>query len=93
MGFRFKNKDGIKYEVLIKPIYSKNDIGFCDNPETKNPKIVIKDSVIGSQTELRVIIEECVHAQWYNLPEKEVRPFAKTLAKLLKKMGWVKKLD
>lgn len=97
--YRFKNADGVKYKVFKgKPyIYEKGvktlHPGYCDNPEGKNPKIVIHDNIECSQTEMEVIIEELTHAYFFDKMEKEVRPFSKTVADLLYQMGWRKIKD
>ena len=97
--FIFRNADGIEYKVYYgKPKFSyrKNGktntirvMGVCDSPELKNPKIVIDDG-LKEKAELATIIEELIHSHFFEKKEKEVRPLAKNLTKLLYKQGWRK---
>jgi hypothetical protein len=94
----FKTADNIPYTVKFKspvlcyltkkgrPIKMKVD-GLCFNPNGRKPKIYI-DSKLGNRRKLAVIIEEYVHAHWYDLTEKEVRKFAANLTKMLYTQGW-----
>ena len=97
--FIFENAEGVKYKIYYgKPkfSYKKNGkintirvMGVCDSPELKNPKIIIDDG-LKEKAELATLIEECCHAFFWDKKEKEVRPFSKSLTKLLYKQGWRK---
>lgn len=80
---KFKNFENIEYEVLyVKPKFNRLVDGLCDNPETKNPQIVI-DPALLDRRKLNVLIEEVFHAYFYDLPEYKARKFAANLGKLI----------
>lgn len=97
--FTFSNNDNIKYSVYFgktRFTYKKNGktipvraYGTCEDPESKNPKIIIEKNLADGK-ELATAIEEFIHAFYWDKPEKEVRPLAKTLAKFLYERGWKK---
>jgi len=98
--FSFKPPHGNKYKVYYGKAqfsYKRNGkkqtipvCGVCDAPDSTNPKIII-DPNLTKRVELATIVEEICHAFLWNLKEKEVRPFAKTVAKFLSEQGWEKK--
>ncbi len=97
--FVFVNAEGVRYKVYYgKPKFSYKKRGkmktirvpgVCQNPERKNPKIII-DNNLKEKREMATISEEICHAFFFDKKEKEVRPFAKNLTKLLYKLGWKK---
>lgn len=100
--FKFKNNQGIKYQAYFSFPWKKTKQkgkrrttrtelgGYCDDPKTKKPKVLIRRG-LGKKRELNVTIEEFSHAFFFDKLEKEIRPFATTLTKFLYKNGWRKK--
>jgi hypothetical protein len=80
---KFKNFEGIEYTVNYKkPSGKYNASGLCDNPDIKNPEILV-DPTLLTRRQLNVLIEEVFHAHLYDLPEKKARKFAANLGKLI----------
>ena len=80
---KFKNFEGIEYTVNYnKPLGKYNASGLCDNPDIKNPAILV-DPTLQKRRQLNVLIEEVFHAHLYDLPEKKARKFASNLGKLI----------
>ena len=80
---KFKNFEGIEYTVNYnKPLGKYNASGLCDNPDIKNPAILV-DPTLQKRRQLNVLIEEVFHAHLYHLPEKKARKFAANLGKLI----------
>jgi len=80
---KFKNFEGIEYMVHYnKPLGKYNASGLCDNPDIKNPAILV-DPTLQKRRQLNVLIEEVFHAHLYHLPEKKARKFAANLGKLI----------
>jgi hypothetical protein len=80
---KFKNFEGIEYMVNYnKPSGKYNASGLCDNPDIKNPAILV-DPTLQKRRQLNVLIEEVFHAHLYHLPEKKARKFAANLGKLI----------
>ena len=80
---KFKNFEGIEYTVNYnKPSGKYNASGLCDNPDIKNPEILV-DPTSQKRRQLNVLIEEVFHAHLYDLPEKKARKFAANLGKLI----------
>ncbi len=80
---KFKNFEGIEYEVVYaKPHSRYRAEGLCDNPNTKHPSIIV-DPTLKTRRQLNVLIEEVFHAHLYDLPEKKARKFAANLGKLI----------
>lgn len=80
---KFKNFEGIEYTVNYnKPPGKYNASGLCDNPDIKNPTILV-DPTLLTRRQLNVLIEEVFHAHLYHLPEKKARKFAANLGKLI----------
>ena len=80
---KFKNFEGIEYTVNNnKPSGKYNASGLCDNPDIKNPAILV-DPTLLTRRQLNVLIEEVFHAHLYDLPEKKARKFAANLGKLI----------
>jgi hypothetical protein len=80
---KFKNFEGIEYEVIYaKPHSRYRAEGLCDNPNTKHPSIIV-DPTLKTRRQLNVLIEEVFHAHLYDLPEKKARKFAANLGKLI----------
>ena len=80
---KFKNFEGIEYTVNYnKPSGKYNASGLCDNPDIKNPAILV-DPTLQKRRQLNVLIEEVFHAHLYNLPEKKARKCAANLGKLI----------
>jgi len=80
---KFNNFEGVQYEVIYaKPHGRYNASGLCDNPNSKNPSILV-DPSLKKRRQLNVIIEEVFHAHLYDLPEKKARKFAANLGKVI----------
>ena len=80
---KFKNFEGVEYTVNYnKPSGKYNASGLCDNPDVKNPVIIV-DPTLLTRRQLNVLIEEVFHAHLYDLPEKKARKFAANLGKLI----------
>jgi hypothetical protein len=80
---KFKNFEGIEYTVNYnKPHPRLRASGLCDNPDIKNPEILV-DPTLKTRRQLNVLIEEVFHAHLYDLPEKKARKFAANLGKLI----------
>ena len=80
---KFKNFEGVEYTVNYnKPPGKYNASGLCDNPDVKNPAIIV-DPTLLTRRQLNVLIEEVFHAHLYHLPEKKARKFAANLGKLI----------
>lgn len=80
---KFKNFEGTQYEVIYaKPHSRYRASGLCDNPNSKNPSILV-DPSLQTRRQLNVLIEEVFHAHLYDLPEKKARKFAANLGKLI----------
>ena len=80
---KFKNFEGIEYTVNYnKPSGKYNASGLCDNPDIKNPAILV-DPTLQKRRQLNVLIEEVFHAHLYHLPEKKARKFAANLGNLI----------
>ena len=61
---KFRNEDGIRYEVyFVKPnsAYYGDIHGLCDDPTEKNAKIYI-NPYLTHKSELNTIIHEMTHA-------------------------------
>ena len=86
--YTFKNNDGIKYKILKKnPHYSYNADGLCDPPDYRGPKIHISPDLTPKR-EMAVMVEEIMHAFFWDIPEKEVRRFCGCVTNILHKDGW-----
>ena len=80
---KFKNFEGKEYEVFYaKPHSRYRADGLCDNPDIKNPSIIVNPK-LQTRRQLNVLIEEVFHAHLYDLPEKKARKFAANLGKLV----------
>ena len=80
---KFKNFEGIEYSVdYVKPHSRYCADGLCDNPDNKNPSIIVNPK-LQTRRQLNVLIEEVFHAHLYDLPEKKARKFAANLGKLI----------
>lgn len=89
-GFKFKTDEGYEYSVnKVKPHRKFCAAGLCDNPQSKNPKIIIDPDLL-PRRELSVTIEEFAHAFFFDKTEKKVRKFSAVLTKYLYSQGWRK---
>jgi len=80
---KFKNFEGVEYTVNYnKPLARYKASGLCDNPDTKDPQILI-DPTLLTRRQLNVLIEEVFHAHLFELPEWKARKFAANLGKLV----------
>jgi hypothetical protein len=87
-SYTFTNNQGIKYKILMKkPHYTYNADGLCDPPDYRSPKIHIAPD-LSPKREMAVMIEEMMHAFFWNIPEKEVRRFCGSVTRILHKEGW-----
>jgi hypothetical protein len=89
-GFKFKTDEGFEYRVKKLKIPTKLKAeGLCDDPESKNPQILICSSLL-PRREMAVSIEEIAHAFFWEKTEKKVRKFSSVLTKYLYSQGWRK---
>lgn len=80
---KFKNFEGVEYTVNYnKPLARYKASGLCDNPDTKDPQILV-DPTLLTRRQLNVLIEEVFHAHLFELPEWKARKFAANLGKLV----------
>lgn len=94
--FSFKNAENVKYKVYLKEKVSfyKNKklhlaYGICSSPEYKNPRIEL-EAGLKNKRELSTILEEFLHAFYFDKTEKEIKLVAKTISKFLYKNNWRK---
>ena len=84
----FRNNQGVRYNIYKKkPHYSYNADGLCDPPDYRGPKIHISPDLTPKR-EMSVMIEEMMHAFFWEIPEKEVRRFCGCVTNILHKDGW-----
>ena len=87
-NYTFTNNQGVKYKMLMKrPHYSYHADGLCDPPDYRGPKIHIAPD-LSPKREMAVMIEEMMHAFFWQLSEKDVRRFCGTVTRILHKEGW-----
>jgi len=87
-NYTFTNNQGVKYKMLMKrPHYSYHADGLCDPPDYRGPKIHIAPDLTPKR-EMAVMIEEMMHAFFWQISEKEVRRFCGTVTRILHKEGW-----
>ena len=87
-NYTFTNNQGVKYKMLMKrPHYSYHADGLCDPPDYRGPKIHIAPDLTPKR-EMAVMIEEMMHAFFWNISEKDVRRFCGTVTRILHKEGW-----
>ena len=83
----FKNSKGIEYQIVWKaPARRWKANGLCDSPDSKEPEVWV-DPNLNEKLFLDVLIEEMIHAEWFEKPEKEVRKLAANLRRVLIKCG------
>ena len=87
-NYTFTNNQGVKYKMLMKrPHYTYHADGLCDPPDYRGPKIHIAPD-LSPRREMAVMIEEMMHAFFWNISEKDVRRFCGTVTRILHKEGW-----
>jgi hypothetical protein len=87
-NYTFTNNQGVKYKMLMKrPHYSYHADGLCDPPDYRGPKIHIAPDLTPKR-EMAVMIEEMMHAFFWQISEKEVRRFCGTVTRILHQEGW-----
>ena len=88
---KFKNSDGIEYELVWKkPHHTYNADGLCYSPELDNPKILV-DPKLKKRRKLSTLIEEVTHAFFWDKSEREIYKFANTISRFLyEECGWRK---
>jgi|TARA_Y100000034_G_C6892477_1_gene410863 hypothetical protein len=87
-NYTFTNNQGVKYKMLMKrPHYSYHADGLCDPPDYRGPKIHIAPDLTPKR-EMAVMIEEMMHAFFWQLSEKDVRRFCGAVTRILHKEGW-----
>ena len=87
-NYTFTNNQGVKYKMLMKrPHYTYHADGLCDPPDYRGPKIHIAPDLTPKR-EMAVMIEEMMHAFFWQLSEKDVRRFCGTVTRILHKEGW-----
>jgi hypothetical protein len=73
--------------LMQRPHYSYHADGLCDPPDYRGPKIHIAPDLTPKR-EMAVMIEEMMHAFFWQLSEKDVRRFCGTVTRILHKEGW-----
>ena len=87
-NYTFTNNQGVKYKMLMKrPHYSYHADGLCAPPDYRGPKIHIAPDLTPKR-EMAVMIEEMMHAFFWQLSEKDVRRFCGAVTRILHKEGW-----
>ena len=87
-NYTFTNNQGVKYKMLMKrPHYTYHADGLCDPPDYRGPKIHIAPDLTPKR-EMAVMIEEMMHAFFWQLSEKDVRRFCGAVTRILHKEGW-----
>ena len=87
-NYTFTNNQGVKYKMLMKrPHYTYHADGLCDPPDYRGPKIHIAPD-LSPRREMAVMIEEMMHAFFWQISEKDVRRFCGTVTRILHKEGW-----
>ena len=87
-NYTFTNNQGVKYKMLMKrPHYSYHADGLCDPPDYRGPKIHIAPDLTPKR-EMAVMIEEMMHAFFWQISEKEVRRFCGAVTRILHQEGW-----
>ena len=87
-NYTFTNNQGVKYKMLMKrPHYTYHADGLCDPPDYRGPKIHIAPDLTPKR-EMAVMIEEMMHAFFWQISEKDVRRFCGTVTRILHKEGW-----
>jgi hypothetical protein len=87
-NYTFTNNQGVKYKMLMKrPHYSYHADGLCDPPDYRGPKIHIAPDLTPKR-EMAVMIEEMMHAFFWQISEKDVRKFCGAVTRILHKEGW-----
>ena len=87
-NYTFTNNQGVKYKMLMKrPHYSYHADGLCDPPDYRGPKIHIAPDLTPKR-EMAVMIEEMMHAFFWQISEKDVRRFCGAVTRILHKEGW-----
>ena len=86
----FTNNDKVKYTIIKRRPHKIYDAdGLCDPPDYKNPKIHIAQD-LPPRREMEVVLEEIMHAFFWDISEKEVRKFCSTATRILHQDGWRK---
>lgn len=72
------------FNVIIPILFKRltDADGVCYNPHSKNPRIIIDNSLL-TKRKLNVIIEEITHGFFFDLPEYKVRKFSAQLGKVI----------
>lgn len=84
--FTFKNAEGIKYQTVWKsPAKSFKASGLCDSPNNIDPEIWI-DPTLEEKRLLEVMIEEIIHAHFFEKTEKQVRKLTNNIRRILYKV-------
>tara|TARA_Y100000310_G_scaffold281392_1_gene301834 strand:- start:225 stop:545 length:321 start_codon:yes stop_codon:yes gene_type:complete len=87
-NYTFTNNQGVKYKMLMKrPHYTYHADGLCDPPDYRGPKIHIAPDLTPKR-EMAVMIEEMMHAFFWQISEKEVRRFCGAVTRILHQEGW-----
>ena len=73
--------------LMKRPHYSYHADGLCDPPDYRGPKIHIAPDLTPKR-EMAVMIEEMMHAFFWQISEKDVRRFCGAVTRILHKEGW-----
>jgi hypothetical protein len=84
----FKNYEGQKYEIkLRKPRKEVKAAGICYPPENVGVARILVNPHQDDDDVQETIIHELSHAFFWGTDEDKITYFAKTLSKILKKLG------
>ena len=88
---KFKNSDGVQYEMLFKKpdkrVANEAD-GWCESPYRKEPRILI-NPYRTPQTQLNSIVHEMAHAFFWDKSEAEILRFGNAVSRVLyNRLGW-----
>jgi Zn-dependent peptidase ImmA (M78 family) len=86
MPFRFKNFQGVEYEIVLRkphPVYDA--IALCQDPSVKNPKIYIDPDRSDTQI-IADLMHELTHAFFWKESETKVTKFSNNFSRLLREI-------
>ena len=87
-SFKFANYEGQKYEIKIrKPRKEVRSDGLCYPPEDGGCAKILINPHQSDDDYNETIVHELSHAFFWGTSEDKITYFAKTLSKILKKLG------
>jgi hypothetical protein len=76
-----------KFLRILFVHYRKQFHGQCDPPQQK-PREIWIDRRLAGQKLLEIVLHEAIHARLWRLKERDVREFARDLARLIYRLGF-----